>query len=109
MSFALRRRAVLPIWKRVFEMPKLTGEFTAGIHQPRPPPERASLAASSERAEAAFCQMTASCLAVRRSVRVLVLENDGRPGAVRAALPACMTRVGQRWPFYWAYRCPNTS
>jgi len=92
MSFRLRAARLADL-EALYEMAKLTGGGFTNL-----PPDRASLGAKLERAEAAFAN-DSELLA--DELFVLVLEN-AQTGAVRGTCQL-MTRVGQRWPFY-SYR-----
>jgi arginine N-succinyltransferase len=92
VSFRLRAARPADL-EALYEMAKLTGGGFTNL-----PPDRKTLKAKLERAEAAFAREGDR---LADELFVLVLEN-ARTGAVRGTCQL-MTQVGQRWPFY-SYR-----
>jgi arginine N-succinyltransferase len=92
VSFRLRPARPADL-EALYEMAKLAGWGFTNL-----PPDRATLKAKLERAEAAFARDTDS---LADELFVFVLEN-ARTGAVRGTCQL-ITQVGQRWPFY-SYR-----
>jgi arginine N-succinyltransferase len=92
VSFRLRPARPADL-EALYEMAKLAGWGFTNL-----PPDRATLKAKLERAEAAFARDTDS---LADELFVFVLE-DARTGAVRGTCQL-ITQVGQRWPFY-SYR-----